>query len=87
MHVDHHLVKRTDIGGSCIYCGQKLEGSWKSEFSSETHYKCILCKCGKANCTEVSFMGTGHDSWSGLEKRVTSSTRVKTVERSVKILK
>ena len=84
--VDHHLIKKSDIGGTCVYCNKALDANWVSSFSSETHYKCIVCTCGKANCTDVSFIGTGHDSWSELEKKVVKSS-VKIIEKSVKILR
>ena len=84
--IDHHMIKAVERGGNCVYCNETLEsGKWQSEFTPGSHYKCVVCKCGKENCIKVSYIGTGHDSWSGLEKKVSSS--VKIVESSIKILK
>lgn len=84
---DLHLIKEVELGGQCLYCSKPLKGEWFSEFSSETHYKCTLCSCGRENCVEVDFMGTGHDSWSGLEEKVARSSSVKVIERNMRILR
>lgn len=80
------MIRREDIGQECIYCSKPLKGEWFSDFASETHYKCIICSCGRENCTDVDFIGTGHDKLSGLEKKVEKSS-IKVVENSVTILR
>ena len=83
---DHHLIKEIEKEGQCVYCNAKLEGTWDSSFESRSHYKCIICKCGKENCVDIHISGTGHDSWSGLEKEVQKSN-VKIVEKNVRIVR
>jgi len=84
---DHHLTKDIEKDGNCIYCSEKLDSTkWTSKFSSRNHYKCVICKCGKQNCVEVGFIGTGHDGWSDLEKKVEKSSNVKIVNEDVRIL-
>ena len=86
--VDHHLIKEIEKEGSCIYCSNKLDrDKWFSRFSASQHYKCVVCKCGKTNCVDPGFIGTGHDSWSGLEKKVAKSSNVKIIEKNVRIIK
>ncbi|MAG15541.1 hypothetical protein CMO88_00615 [Candidatus Woesearchaeota archaeon] len=83
---DHHLIKNVERGGSCIYCSEKLDDKWESSFSARKHYKCVVCKCGKSNCIEADFMGTGHDNWSELEKKVSKNSSVRIIEKNVRIL-
>ena len=86
--IDHHLVREIDRDGNCIYCSEKIDRSeWRSEFSSRKHYKCVTCSCGKSNCVEVEFIGTGHDNWSGLENKIVKNDNVKVVESTVRVLK
>jgi hypothetical protein len=75
-----------DIWQACMYCSKPLDGKWFSEFSSETHYKCIICSCGRENCRYVDFIGTGHDNMSLLEQKIGKSS-IKVVEKTVTILR
>ncbi len=51
------------------YCGHKLE-AWRSDFSQHFHYKTAMCKeCGRKNRVDVSFIGTGHDTWIAARKK------------------
>ncbi|MBI2663935.1 hypothetical protein HYX10_01180 [Candidatus Woesearchaeota archaeon] len=84
---DHHFTKKIVKGGSCIYCSKELEaGKWESSFSPRRHYKCIVCSCGKTNCLNVNFIGSGHDSFSGLEEKVAKSSSIKVVEKNLRFL-
>ncbi len=83
-----HLIRNIERDGSCIYCSEKLEPEkWGSVFAQVQHYKCVLCRCGRENCVRVDFIGSGHDSWSGLEKKVAKGSSIKVIGKSVKILK
>ena len=85
---DHHMIRKVEKEGQCIYCNETLDAQkWESEFAPRNHYKCVICKCGKENCVKVDFVGTGHDNWSGLEKKVKASRHVKIIESSTKILR
>ena len=85
--IDHHLIKSIEKDGNCIYCSEELDADeWKSSFASQSHYKCIVCSCGKKNCVRVGFIGTGHDTWSGLEKKIEKSDSIKIVEKNVRTL-
>jgi len=85
---DPHWIRSTERDGSCMYCSKKLnKEKWTSSFSSGSHYKCVVCSCGKTNCVSMNFIGTGHDSWSGLEKKVVKSGSVTVLEKNVRILK
>lgn len=68
----HHVFSEKHGKHCCIYCGQKLDmNEWHSELFAEKHYKVIKCdKCRKKSRLKMMFMGSGHDNWSGLEKRV-----------------
>lgn len=83
-----HLIRNIERDGSCIYCSERLPSEkWDSFFAQVQHYKCVLCKCGKDNCVRVDFIGSGHDSWSGLEDKVTRSTSIKVIKKDVRILR
>lgn len=83
----HHMITDIEKEGNCIYCSNKLdEKKWFSKFSESKHYKCIICTCGKSNCVEAGFIGTGHDNWSGLEKKIVNSGNVKIIEKNLRIL-
>ena len=84
--IDHHLIKRIEKEGNCIYCSEKLPDTWESSFASQSHYKCVVCTCGKNNCVRVNFQGTGHDTWSGLEKKIEKSDSIKPVEKNIRVL-
>ncbi len=85
---DIHLIRDIARDGNCIYCNEKLDSTqWASVFSQVLHYKCVLCRCGKENCLKVGFIGTGHDSWGGLEKKVAKGSSIKIVDKNVRILK
>jgi len=64
-----HILRKSDVGNVCLYCGRKLEEKWKSEFHIEDHYKTIKCECGKKHSRKVNFHGSGHDK-SDLEEKV-----------------
>ena len=81
------MVKDIEKDGSCIYCSNKLDKKkWFSKFSASAHYKCVSCTCGKLNCVEAGYIGTGHDSWSGLEEKVAKSDKIKIVKKELRIL-
>ena len=83
-----HLIKHIEREGTCIYCGEPFDRKkWQSVFAQVNHYKCITCRCGKENCITVDFIGTGHDSWSGLEEKIAKNTSVKVVQKEIRILK
>lgn len=84
---DHHLVKNVAPGSACIYCNDTLQGEWQSDFSGVKHYKCTICSCGKENCVNVDFSGTGHDGWSELEKKVSQTGSVRVIKKNIRILK
>lgn len=84
---DHHLVRRAEKGGSCIYCSRQLEDAWISEFFAAAHYKCVLCTCGKQNCVKVDYIGTGHDAWSGLETKIKGNSKIIAIENKTRILR
>jgi len=68
--MNHHIIKEHQLH-HCLYCATKLAPTdWKSEFYLEVHYKTCRCACGKSNRIRVNFFGSGHDSWSELEKMV-----------------
>ena len=84
----HHIVKTVDKDGSCIYCSKPFKKEeWQSHFTPGTHYKGILCECGKLNYLEVFFIGTGHDTWSGLESKVVHEKGFKIAEKNIKVMK
>ncbi len=83
-----HLIRNIERDGSCIYCNEKLPPEkWGSVFAQVQHYKCVLCRCGKENCVKMDFIGSGHDSWSGLEERIAKSASVKVIKKDVRILR
>lgn len=83
-----HLIRNIEHDGICIYCGEPLDSEkWSSVFAQVNHYKCVLCKCGKENCVKVDFIGSGHDSWSGLEERIAKSAVIKVIKKDVRILR
>jgi hypothetical protein len=85
---DHHLIRAVERGGWCIYCDKKLDDTaWKSSFTPGSHYKCIVCSCGKTNCMEVFYIGTGHDGMSGLEQKISGKGRIIPLENTTKILR
>lgn len=82
-----HLIRTVERNGSCIYCNEQLDSEkWSSVFAQIHHYKCVLCKCGKENCVKVDFAGTGHDSWSGLERKIAGNSSISIIEKKVRIL-
>lgn len=83
---DPHIIRKVERNGSCIYCNESLENSkWTSDFAQGVHYKCVICTCGKQNCARVNFIGSGHDKWSGLEKKVVKSN-TKVEESKIRML-
>lgn len=68
----HHILREAEGKLYCLYCGQKHEmREWRSEIIGDKHYKTIKCrKCRKKSCIKVKFMGSGHDDWGKLEKKV-----------------
>ena len=57
-----------------MYCSSELSGKWVSGFSGPRHYKCTVCACGRENYVDAGFIGTGHDGWGGLEKKVSEAS-------------
>jgi hypothetical protein len=58
------MLKNSEVGNKCLYCGENLENKWKSEFHVHDHYKTIKCECGKKHYRKVDFDGSGHDNFS-----------------------
>jgi hypothetical protein len=82
----HHLVSEEGQKTFCIYCKRDVPISgWTSEWHSETHYKNVVCKCGKELHIKVNFEGSGHDSWNG-KKFKSKIVKKKTIEDKVRIL-
>ncbi|MBW2971886.1 hypothetical protein KY359_02520 [Candidatus Woesearchaeota archaeon] len=61
----HHIIRESDQKHACPYCGRSTESRrWKSSFAtSNFHYKTHQCECGRNVTIKMSFMGSGHDSW------------------------
>lgn len=77
----HHIIKKdSDI---CPYCKIELKGGWYSEFHIETHYKNLICECGKKNWIRVNFIGSGHDSFR-LGNKKTIEDRLESEKRKEK---
>ena len=67
----HHHIGQKDLKEKCPYCGSGLKKEdWRSEFEAFHHYKHNKCGCGKTVSIKVDFHGSGHDDWSGLEKKI-----------------
>ncbi len=72
----HHVICQEDQLKVCPYCGKTPDiKKFKSSFDgSNSHYKDMLCSCGKRISIKVPFAGSGHDSWNkkikDLDKRI-----------------
>jgi hypothetical protein len=68
----HHLISEADQRHSCPYCGKSVAAlHWKSLFDFDnSHYKEFNCSCGRRMTIKVGFVGSGHDSWNSIEKKI-----------------
>ena len=66
-----HLITEEHLKDKCVYCNSEL-ADWCSEFHMNKHYKTARCRCGKKIRISVDFLGSGHDNWDTIEKRVDS---------------
>ncbi|MBI4149684.1 hypothetical protein HY491_04500 [Candidatus Woesearchaeota archaeon] len=62
------IAKEHHFRHVCLYCRQSHEGSWRSEFHLEFHYKVRHCSCGRKLRMRMPFISDGNDR--SLDERI-----------------